>query len=147
MTSLLHVLRHKDSIILATLSRQLVIVLSGSETVTGSRSPGKDARALVKWAPEVEFSHTLGWRAGGDPHPRCCSQCRAGTSLSSEGPLGARDTRDSCTYTLSGPRTSCNNCFAHILLNVMQSAKVFSRFVLELDPFGSWEKVNEGEGK
>lgn len=29
----------------------------------------------------------------------------------------------------------------------MRSAKVLARFVLELDPFGSWEKANKGKGR
>lgn len=33
-------------------------------------------------------------------------------------------------------------CFAYIL-HIMQSAKGLARFAFELDPFGSWEKVNK----
>lgn len=83
---------HKDSIIFPALTRQLVIVLGGSEIVTGSCSPGKEARALVKWAQEVEFSHGLRSRVGRYPHPQCCSQYRTGTCF------GVKETQETQIY-------------------------------------------------
>lgn len=55
------------------MSRQLVIVLGGSEIATGSCSPGKEAKALVKRKQEVELNHALRLRVGGDSHPYSCS--------------------------------------------------------------------------
>lgn len=66
----MHVLRHKDSVIFTMMPRKSVIVLGGSEIVTGSSSPGKEAErageGLSKWTQAVEWTGALGLRVGGD---------------------------------------------------------------------------------
>jgi hypothetical protein len=152
MTSLLPALRHKDSIIFDTLSRQLVIVLGGSEIVTGSCSPRKEAGALVKWTQEVEVGRALRLRVGGvppthTPTPGAVHSVGQAPASVAKG-LWEQEPQEVQIHagTLSAPRTSCKICFAYILY-VMQSAKVLARFALELDPFSSWKKVNTGKGR